>query len=242
MSTKIEKPIVLRQLAAGWISTFVTVLIGALSVFLLGLVGIVLAAEQFSIGMFLAVAATASVVIVLFCYVLRDARGKLGWRISIGADALDLDLPASRSLTHRLKPVHARLRFDEIESVETRLEAYRSFGMANMNRSYALRLNAGDVIVLGEDRALGTQLASSFFQRVAERIVEHGKMQMRDLGMAEGRGGILSVLFTSPPHWDAPNLEVKRQEALWNRVTLTGALALIVPIVILLVAMARLAF
>ena len=59
--------------------------------------------------------------------------------------------------------------------------------------------------------------------------------------MAEGKGGILSVLFTSPPHWDAASLSVRKQEALWNRVTLTGALALVVPIAILLVAMARLA-
>jgi hypothetical protein len=239
---EIEKPLVLRQLAAGWISAFVTVLIGALSLLLFGLASVVLAAEEFSIGVFLPVAAVAGVAVVLFFYVLRDARGKLGWRIGIGADALDLDLPASRSLTHRLKAVHARLRLDEIESVQTRLEAYRSFGMANMNRSYALRLHAGDVIVLGEDRAMGTQMASNFFKGVAESIVEHGKMELRDLGMAEGKGGVLSVLFTSPPHWDAPNLDAKKQEALWNRVTLTGALALIAPIVVLLVAIARLAF
>ena len=88
----------------------------------------------------------------------------------IGAEALDLDLPSSRSLTHRLKAVHAKLRFDEIESVQTRLEAYRSFGMANMNCSYALKLKGGDVIVLGEDRALGTQLASQFFNRMASAL------------------------------------------------------------------------
>lgn len=242
MTAKTETPIVLRQLAAGWISMFATIVIGTVCIFLLGAAGVVLADEQFSVGMFLVVAATAAVVVVLFFYVLRDARGKLGWRISIGSDALDLDLPASRSLTRRLKSVHARLRFDEIESVQTRLEAYRSFGMANMNRSYALKLNGGDVIVLGEDRALGTQLASNFFQRVTERIVEHGKIKTRDLGMAEGNGGILSVLFTSPPPWDAPSLEVKKQEALWNRVTLTAGLALIAPVVILLVAIARLLF
>jgi hypothetical protein len=239
MSAEIEKPIVLHQFAAAWISTIVAVVIGALSVFLLALAGVVLADEPFNLAMALVVASVAAFAMVLFGYVLRDARGKQGLRISIGVDTLDLALPASRSLIHRLKPVHTRLRFDEIRSVETRLEAYRSLGMANMNRSYALRLNTGDVIVLGEDRALGTQIASNFFERVAAHIVQRGKIEMRDLGMAEGKGGILSVLFTSPPPVDAPSLDVKRQGALWNRVTMTGVLALIAPIVVLLAVILR---
>ena len=61
-------------------------------------------------------------------------------------------------------------------------------------------------------------------------------LDTRDLGMAEGQGGILAVLFTSPPRWDAPNLGVERQTALWHRAVWTGAFALVAMLVVLVAA------
>ncbi len=90
--------------------------------------------------------------------------------------------------------------------------------------------------MLGEDRALGTSMASSFFADAVECIVQRGQLDTRDLGMAEGRGGILSVLFTSPPRWDTPGLGAEKQADLWRRVAWTGALALIAVAVVLLAA------
>lgn len=120
-------------------------------------------------------------------------RAKLGWRMGIGTDILDLDLPGGRSLVHRLDPVHAGLSYDEIEAVETRLEAYPSFGMVNMHRAYALKLKSGDLIILGEDRALNTGMASAAVSNAVLEILRRRALEVRDLGMAKGRGGLLCV-------------------------------------------------
>lgn len=201
---------------------------------------IALTSPQFGVGA--VVLAVAVIMLVLLRYVLRDALGKIGRRIGITATSLELDLPSTRSLTHHLEAVHARPRFNEIECIETRLEAYRTFGMANMNRSYALLLKTGRRIVLGEDRALGTQMGSEVLATVAARISEIAHLEMRDLGMAEGKGGILAVLFTSPPRWDAPALDAAAQQALWRRVGTTGMVASAASLLLLVVALSRLIF
>jgi hypothetical protein len=220
-----DPPTTIRQPRAAWLGgLFTAVLLGLLCAFMLGGAVLAMTGGNFAVGAVLA--AVAGVMGVLFRYVLRDARAKRNWRITVGTDTLELELPRGRSLVHRLDPVRAKIRFDEIEAVETRLEAYRSFAMANMQRSYALRLKAGDTIILGEDRALGTALASDFFAGAVDRIVGQGKLPTRDLGMAEGKGGILSVLFTRPPPWDAPALGAEQQSALWRRAVLTGQLAM----------------
>lgn len=230
-----DHPTLIRPSIAGRIGgAFTTALIGALSLFMLGAAAIITADGHVGAGAF--TLAITGVMVVLARYVLRDVRAKWGWRIAIGTDALDLDLPSGRSLIHRLDPVHARVRYDQIDAIETRLEAYRSFGMANMHRSYALRLKTGDLIVLGEDRAVGTSMASSFLADTVEHIVQRGGLDIRDLGMAEGRGGIFSVLFTSPPRWDTPGLGTEKQTDLWRRVAWTGALALIAVALVLLAA------
>ena len=109
--------------------------------------------------------------------------------------------------------------------VETRLEAYTSVGMVSMHRSYALKLKTGRLIMLGEDRALNTAMASSILANTVKHIVRRGKLEARDLGMAEGRGGILLVLFTAPPSWDAPSLSDDRQATLWRAAGMTGQVA-----------------
>ncbi|MCP3869618.1 MAG: hypothetical protein GY703_16305 [Gammaproteobacteria bacterium] len=230
-----DRSTVIRPPMAGRIGgAFATVWIGGLGIFMLGAVGVSIMDDHIGVAAFLV--AIAGFTFILTRYVFRDVRAKWGWCIAVGADALDLDLPDGRSLIHRLDPVHRQISYEQIEVIETRLEAYRSFGMANMHRSYALKLKTGDLIVLGEDRALGTGMASTFFANTVEQIVQHGQLGVQDLGMVEGNGGVLSVLFTSPPPWDAPSLGAKNRAALWRRVAWTGALALIAVMVVLLAA------
>ena len=78
-------------------------------------------------------------------------------------------------------------------------------------------------VILSEDRALGTGMQSEHIAGAIERIAERGGLSTRDLGMAGGRSGNLSVLFTEPPSWDAPSLPLTTQDALWQRTKLTGA-------------------
>lgn len=216
--------LVIRPPLAGRIgSTLASILIGATCLFMVGGAALTIGRGHVATGLFLV--AVAGFIGVLFLNVLRDTRSKLGWRMGIGADILELDLPGGRSLIHRLDPVRARLSYDEIEAVETRLEAYPSFGMVNMHRAYALKLKSGDLIMLGEDRTLNTGLASATLSRAVQEILQHRELEVRDLGMARGRGGLLCVLFASPPPWDAPSLDDDRQAALWRRAGMTGKLA-----------------
>ncbi len=140
-----------------------------------------------------------------------------------------LDLPRARSLIHRPRPLHATVALDDIEAIETRLEAYSSLGMTNMQRIVALKLRSGELIILGEDRALNTGLASSVLAKAVAQIVRSGGVEVRDLGMVEGRGGFLVVFFTSAPPWDTPSLGPERQKALWDAAGMTGALAAWLP-------------
>lgn len=216
--------IVIRPPLAGRIgSAFGTVLLGAGGLAMLGGAAIFTATGEIALVITLAVC--SAVIIGLFFYVLRDTRSKLKWRVTIGADALELDLPGGRSAFHRLDPVHTKVRYDEIAAVETRLEAYPSMGMVNINRAYALRLKAGDLIILGEDRGLNTALASATLTTAVGQMLEHGGLKARDRGMALGRGGFLCVLYTSPPPWDARNLSDKQQAELWRKAGMTGQIA-----------------
>ena len=217
------------QPAAGWLNLFVALTIGALGIFSLAASVYVFIIGQASLG--LVMAALAVFLFTLFLYVFRDGQGKIGWRIEIGAEALKLQLPSGRSLIHRLAPVDTCIPYDKIDAIETRLEAYRSFGLANIQRSYALRLNDGGLVILGEDRALGTRLASSLLEKAVTKITDHGGLVTRDLGMAEGEGGILGVLFTAPPPWAASNLSQDQKSMLWSRASMTGKIGLVVSLI-----------
>ena len=98
---------VVRPTLAGRIgSLFVTALLGAVGLFMFGATAIAIWSGNLVIG--LVVAAVSGIFVLLFLYVMRDLRGKQGWRVGVGTDFLNLDLPKSRSLIHRLAPVHAK--------------------------------------------------------------------------------------------------------------------------------------
>lgn len=106
-----------------------------------------------------------------------------------------------------------------VARIETRLEAVKSLGMVNMQRWYALRLRlrSGQCIMLGEERALGTPLATTFWGSCVAAIVERYDLTVEDLGMVPAQGGFLSALATRPPAQDAVPLSATTQQALWRR-------------------------
>ncbi|MBK6286873.1 MAG: hypothetical protein KA739_05575 [Pseudomonadales bacterium] len=176
----------------------------------------------------------AAVMVILFLYVLRDMRSVWGWQVHLEDDKLDLRLPAGRSLSHHVDRYCGRIPAIQMESIETRLESYGRFLASNMHRSYALRLRSGDAIFLGEDRALGTAYEMSTLGSHVSEIMRHYDLPLHDLGMAEGKAGILQVLFSSPPAQDAPNLDDRSQSKLWRRAVTTGRLSLIMTILVLI--------
>jgi hypothetical protein len=172
-------------------------------------------------------------------YVWRDLRGRWGLRVVLERDAVKLDLPANRSLIHRPKAEHLVVPYADIEALETRLEAYRSQGMAIMQRAYALRRRNNELIFLFEERALGTGLQSDFYTSILTDLVARAHCPVRDLGMVEGKGGALSVWGTRAEDWSAPSLPADRQRQLWARAAGTGSLVMSMFTLLWLLSMVR---
>ena len=164
-------------------------------------------------------------------YVGKDLRGKWGLRVVLEQDALVLDLPAWRSLIHHPPALHARIRYDEIAAIETRLEAFLSLQMGIMQRAYVLHLKSGQLIFLFEDRAIGTPMETPVFTKLAADIAARAGVPLRDLGMNEGGGGFLGVWDTHAPDWAAPAPSKARQALLWRHVAMTGAIP--VPLIVI---------
>jgi hypothetical protein len=113
-----------------------------------------------------------------------------------------------------------------VEAIEARYEAYRSLGMVSMQRAYVLSRRGGERIFLFEERAQATGLATSLFATIANEIAERSRVPLRELGMVEGKGGLLAAWGTRAANWSAPPLPPERAEALWQQAAATGRLAM----------------
>jgi hypothetical protein len=217
-----ERQVFRPPLAARLLSLFGVVACGGVTLFIAA-TAVFVATDQWQLGLVLA--PIALFIGALTAYVWRDLKGKWGLRVVLDGDAVTLDLPSGRSLIHRLPAQHLTLRYDDIAAIETRLEAYRSFGMAMMQRAYVLRRTNGDLIFLFEERALATDMATSMFTAIVNELATRAGVEVRDLGMVEGRGGVLGVWGTRSADWTAPSLSHERQARLWRRAALTGSIA-----------------
>ena len=205
-----------------WLSLLATGLLGLMSIAFA-----VLTALMWREGLALVIefALITAVIGGLAGYVGRDLDGKWRLRFVFGPEAVTADLPKGRSAIHRPPRQHLVIPYREIAAIETRLEAYRSFGMAMMQKPYVLRWRSGATTFLFEQRALGSGLASSEFANVAAELQARSAAPLSDLGMVEGRAGILGVWGARPADWSAPSLTAAQQARLWKRVVLTGLLA-----------------
>jgi hypothetical protein len=167
-------------------------------------------------------------------YTWRDYQGK---RLSIilNGTSAKLDLPSGRSLIHRPPAQHLTVPYTDIAGIDARYEAYGSLGMEIMQRAYAMHLKGGGLVFLFEDRALGTGMESSTFTDIAEELARRSGVTIHDLGTVEGNGGALAAWGAHAPGWTAPPLPRDRAMRLWARAGSTGALAL--GLVLILVVM-----
>lgn len=215
------------------------------AVVVMGLVGagmttfavVLLFTDGWALGLFV-VAPIAAFIAALTGYVARDLSGKWGLRVALDAHAATLNLPSGRSLIHRPPAVHMTIPYADIEAIETRVEAYPSRGMAIAQRAYVLRrkhsAGEGDLIFLFEDRALRTPFEAQWFARIAADLAARAHVPLRDLGMVEGKGGVLAV-GTHAPDWAAPRLPLAQQLRLWRHVAITGSFAIAVVIIALVI-------
>ncbi|KCZ54505.1 hypothetical protein [Hyphomonas chukchiensis] len=229
MIATIEGDTVLHRPTAGWVGGYVAALVlASLGLFLAALVLALLISGNWGPGLILLVLPVW--MLGLTGSVWRDCQAKRLWRVKIAPGELVLDLPAGRSLMAHEARVRLALDVKDVAAVETRLEAFRSFGMANMQRNYGLRLTNGDLIVLGEDRALATGMAEETMGQMVDTIVQKTGLPLVDLGMVEGRGGLLGLMFTSVPGWETGSVSLERVHAMWQKAAMTGGLAGVVVI------------
>jgi hypothetical protein len=200
------------------------VLIGLMSLALFGVAGFVVRTPS-EATLCLAMVALAAFMAALTAYVWRDMRGKLGCVILLDAAGVTLRLPAGRSLIHNPPACREVVPWSDVAAVETRQEAYASLLGAIMQRAYRLTRKTAPAIFLFEERALGTRLADPTLRPIAEELAARAGVALDDLGMAQGRGGILGVWFTAAPGWTQAPLPAARQAALWRRASLTGLFA-----------------
>nr|WP_321362493.1 hypothetical protein [uncultured Hyphomonas sp.] len=221
---------VLHRPAAGWIAgLFATLLIGSLCVAfaILSVAFLVQGKWLWALG----IGILAAWMYLFTNYVWHDFQAKRAWRIEIEPGEMLLDLPAHRSLMGAGLRDRRFMEISAIDAIETRLEAFRSFGMGNMQRNYALHLKSGEIIVLGEDRALTSGLDDHTMGHMVGVIALKTGLPLRDLGMVEGTGGLLGVLCTSVPRWDTPSLPPVRRKALLTGAAITGSTAFIIVLV-----------
>jgi hypothetical protein len=212
-------------LSARLLSLVGTIVIGVTSLFMFGLLIAVLVADQWLVG--IAIAICAAIMVGLTRYVARDLQGKWGLRVVLGAESVELFLPKNRSLIHATPRQQLAVPYSDIAAIETRLEAYPTFGMVNMQQPSVLRRKNGDMVFLFEERAIGTVLQRPYFGSLIEEIAARAKIEVRDLGMSEGRGGVLGVVHTEAADWSAPALPASRQARLMRKAVNTGAFAIL---------------
>lgn len=205
-----------------WLSLLGTGLLGVMSIAFAVLTALM---WRHGLGLTLEFAVLTALIGGLAGYVGRDLEGKWRLRFAFGPEAVTADLPKGRSAIHRPPRQHLVIPYREIAAIETRLEAYRSFGMAMMQKPYVLRWRSGAMTFLFEERALGSGLESREFANVAAELQARSHAPLSDLGMVEGRGGILGVWGASAADWSAPSLAPSQQARLWKRAVLTGLMA-----------------
>jgi hypothetical protein len=212
-------------------------LLGALMLALISPIAIGMAVTAFvllpqDLASALTVALIAGLIALLVGYVARDAYAKWILRAEFGPKSVALRLPAGRSLIHQLPAFDGVISYADIVAIETRLEAYRSVGLAAMQRAYGLQLRNGALIILGEDRALGTNFEQLGANQLAAKLAARAELTITDLGMVEGRGGVLMVAGATPESWSALGIGRSEQRRLWRRVAWTG----VAPMVVFLLA------
>ncbi len=181
--------------------------------------------QDWPVGLFMIVCAIVLGLLVVYCW--RDLRGKLGMRIALDSETITFDLPHWRSLIHRPATRHLTIRYDDIDAIETRFEAYGGRFWENIQLSYVLRRKNGEMIFLFEDRAQGTGWAPRVFEKITADFIARSGVKLRHLGMVEGRPGVLAAWGAHAPDWSTPSVTPERQAQLWARAGATGRAALV---------------
>ena len=159
-------------------------------------------AYEGQIGLALFLLALTGFLTTLCRMVTRDYMMKTTWRISLGPVNAWFDLPLRRLLYGPAPRISGPLACSAIRAIEWREEAFRTMGMATINRVYAIRLKSGGLILLGEDRPIPKTYDYTTLAGNAARAQAHkAGAPLRQKQMAEGNGGFLTLWGTQRPDW-----------------------------------------
>ncbi len=172
----------------------------ALLIVMAGFVASLAHAQEWGMALFLA--AICAFFVLLCRMVMRDFVMKNTWRVSLGPINAWFQLPIRRLLYAPAPRLTGPLAYSAIRGIEWREEAFRTMGMATINRVYAIRLKSGAVILLGEDRPIPKTLNYTILAGDAARaLASKAGVGMQQLQMVEGNGGFLTLWGTSRPDW-----------------------------------------
>ncbi len=136
--------------------------------------------------------------VLMVAVVTREALDRWRTRIRLEPDQVRLDLPQYLNRP----PVKTAVPLADIAEIDWRGESFNSFGMAAMHEAYALKLKSGQWLILGGDKAM----TQPFFAKAARAISERSGAPIRDIGMVDGKPGLLQVTGMSAPEWSARSL------------------------------------
>ena len=170
--------------------------------------------------------------VLLSQIVMRDFLMRNAWRISLGPVNGWFELPSGRLLYEAQPAMSGPLAYSAIKCIEWREEAFRTMGMASINRVYAIRLKSGGAILAGEDRPIpNTDDYTSLVGEAMRALAARAGVKVRPLPMAKGEGGFLTLWGTSRPLWPDTDEVIEISEADERAIRRSQLLTQLIPVI-----------
>lgn len=179
---------------------FVLSLLGVIMLMMAGLAAELMVSGAAMAGLFLLLMTLFSAAVCRI--VVRDFTMRATWRIALGRESGAFHLPVWRTLLGPEPSLSGTLDYSAIAAIEWREESARTLGLGTINRVYAIRLKSGGVVILGEDRPVpDTHAYTTLAGEAARALARRAGVGIRQLPMAEGRVGFLTLLGTARAPW-----------------------------------------
>jgi hypothetical protein len=105
------------------------------------------------------------------------------WRVAVGNDAVEVALPAERSVWQQLTEQHACLPYASIDFIETRVHSHQTPYMAFTTQGFALKLKNSERIILGEEEASEATGRLSVLRAATDEIRNRSGLELRNVAL-----------------------------------------------------------
>ena len=144
--------------------------------------GFVSIAGKDTVGAVLMLSFAALLTVLLFWSWVRLRRLQ-GWSIAVGNDAVEVVLPAGRSVWQQLDKFHGRLPYASIDFIETRAHSHQTPYMAITTQGFALKPKIGDFIILGEEEASEATGRMAVLRAATDEIQKRSGLELRNVAL-----------------------------------------------------------